>query len=72
MQILGVVPHDMVQRADKNHWLWFYEQIDGQWTIKRRASDAASSSTLSSPLIIPSENHIASLKDVVEKGAITK
>lgn len=72
MQILGMVPDDMLQRADEHHRLQFFELIDGQWTIKQRASDAASSSTRPSTPITPSENPIASLKDVVEKEANKK
>ncbi|KAL7536262.1 hypothetical protein ACHAXR_007051 [Thalassiosira sp. AJA248-18] len=67
--ILGMVPDDMLQRADEHHRLQFFEQIDGRWTIKQKASETASRP--STP-IVPSENPIASLKDVVEKEANRK
>eukprot|EP00571_Detonula_confervacea_P015425 CAMPEP_0172305826 /NCGR_PEP_ID=MMETSP1058-20130122/7043_1 /TAXON_ID=83371 /ORGANISM="Detonula confervacea, Strain CCMP 353" /LENGTH=553 /DNA_ID=CAMNT_0013017541 /DNA_START=92 /DNA_END=1753 /DNA_ORIENTATION=+ len=70
--ILGMVPDDMLQRADEHHRLQFFEQIEGRWTVKPRASDAASSSTRPSTPIVPSENPIESLKDVVEKEANKK
>ena len=66
-----MVPDEMLQRADEHHRLQFFEQKEGQWAIKQR-SDAASSSTQPSTVIIPSENPIASLKDVVEKEATRK
>ena len=69
-QILGMVPDDMIERADEQHRHQFFEQKDGQWTIKQ-SSDATPSSSSTSP-IIPSNNPIASLKDVVAKEASRK
>lgn len=66
--ILGMVPDDMLHRADEQHKNQFFERVEGRWTIKQKASETASSSTP----IEPSENPIASLKDVVEKEANRK
>jgi dual specificity tyrosine-phosphorylation-regulated kinase 1 len=64
-QILGMVPNDMLKRADQQHRTQFFEkQQGGIWTI-RQTSDA-SQPRPSSP-ILPSLNPIASLKDVVAK-----
>jgi len=72
--ILGMVPDDMLERADEHHRLQFFEQIQGLWTVKPRSSDPASKSSSTRPTtpIIPSQNPIASLKDVVEKEANRK
>lgn len=69
-----MVPDDMLQKADEQNRLQFFESIDGRWTIKQRPPDAASSSSTTRPPtpVVPSENPIASLKDVVEKEASKK
>lgn len=67
-----MVPDDILQKADEQNRLQFFEPIDGRWTIKQRAPDAASSSTRLPTPVVPSENPIASLKDVVEKEASKK
>ena len=66
--------------TDQQHRVQFFEQIDGRWAIKQKppegqgAGGASSSSTTqtSATPIVPSENPIASLKDVVEKEASKK
>ena len=58
----------MLLRADESHRQQFFEQSEGRWTIKQKPADAAAASAP----IIPSENPIASLKDVVEKEANRK
>jgi dual specificity tyrosine-phosphorylation-regulated kinase 1 len=67
--ILGLVPDDMLQQADDHHRLQFFEQRGGRWTIKQKPSE--SSSRPSTP-VVPSDNPIVSLKDVVEKEANRK
>lgn len=68
-----MIPNDMLQGADEQHRDQFFEQIEGEWTIKQSVPDAASSSSQQPPIpIVPSENPIASLKDVVEKEANKK
>lgn len=69
MQILGMVPDSMLQRADEQHRTQFFEQIDGRWTIKQVSDN--SNARPSSP-IVPSENPIESLMTVVEKEAARK
>jgi dual specificity tyrosine-phosphorylation-regulated kinase 1 len=69
-----MVPDDMLQKADEQNRLQFFELMDGRWTIKQRPPDAAASSSTTRPPtpVVPSENPIASLKDVVEKEASKK
>lgn len=67
IQILGMVPNDMIERADEQHRHQFFERRDGGWTIKQ-SPDASPLST-SNPIIHPSNDPIASLKDVVAKEA---
>ena len=67
-----MLPDDVLQRADELIRLQFFEPIDGRWTVKQKASDAASPSTQPSSPIIPSGNPIASLKDVVDNEANKK
>lgn len=69
-----MVPDDMLQKAEEQNRLQFFELIDDRWTIKQRPTDAAASSATarSSTPIVPSDNPIASLKDVVEKEASKK
>ena len=64
-QILGMVPDDLLSRADEHHRLQFFEQVtpSGRWTIKQREN---------TDIIVPSTNPIASLKSVVEKEAQRK
>ncbi len=62
----------MLQRADEQHRLQFFEQIEGKWAIKLIVPEMSSSSTQPSTPVVPSENPIASLKDVVEKEANRK
>jgi len=61
VQILGMVPNDMLKRADQQNRSQFFEKQGGSWTI-RQTSDA--SQTRPSSPIIPSQNPIASLKGV--------
>ena len=62
----------MLRRADEHHRQQFFEQIEGgRWTIKQR-TDAASTASQPSTPVVPSENPVASLKDVVEKEATRK
>ena len=67
-----MVPDDMLQRADDQHRDQFFERIEGEWTIKQIVPDAATSSSQPPIPVVPSENPIASLKDVVEKEANRK
>ena len=66
-----MVPDDMLHRADDQHRQQFFEQIEGHWTIKQR-TDASSAASRPTTPVAPSENPIASLKDVVEKEANRK
>lgn len=70
-QILGMMPDEMLLRADQQHRLQFFEQVGGRWTIKQRSPDATPSSRPSTP-VVPSTDPVASLKDVVEKEASKK
>lgn len=67
-----MIPDDMLQGADDQHRDQFFEQVEGKWTIKQIIPDAASPSSQPLAPIVPSENPIASLKDVVEKEANRK
>mmetsp|Transcript_9455 Transcript_9455/g.19600 ORF Transcript_9455/g.19600 Transcript_9455/m.19600 type:complete len:605 (-) Transcript_9455:430-2244(-) len=65
--ILGMVPNDMIERADEQHRHQFFERRDGGWTIKQ--SPEASPLSTSNPIIYPSKDPLTSLKDVVAKEA---
>ena len=74
-----MIPEDMLLGADETHREQFFDQIDGgEWTIKQSVPDAAAAPSSSSQQqqpptpIVPSENPIASLKDVVGKEANRK
>lgn len=68
VQILGMVPDDMLLRADQHHRSQFFEQTQGRWTVKQPTSETGATPAP----ITPSENPIASLKEVVEKEASKK
>ena len=60
----------MIEGADEQHRLQFFERKEGQWTIKQSPDATPMSST--NPIIHPSKNPIASLKEVVGKEASRK
>ncbi len=57
----------MIERADEQHRHQFFERTVEGWTIKQ--SPDASPLSSSNPIIYPSNDPIASLKDVVQKEA---
>lgn len=59
----------MLQMTDEQHRNQFFQQSGGRWTIKQKPAE--SGSRPSTP-VSPSDNPIASLKDVVEKEANRK
>jgi len=78
VKILGMVPTSMVEKADDQHRLQFFERITNRsgrevWTVKQVASSsrAGGSTTPEDAVVTPSMNPIATLTEVI-RGDVTR
>lgn len=74
VKVLGMIPKDMLEQSKDEYRLQFFERRGQEWTLKQASSSSSASSQQRSsqqrPIIVPSEDPVASLAEVI--GAETR